>query len=109
MLELGTAARRDDARDHTPALDDAQRRQLLDPEPVDQIWTVLGGDAVKRERVVVVAALQHLSEEPLHPAAASRRRRKEEEETGSFLDGPTGLCLHPSCRADSHVLLQCSP
>ena len=54
-----------------PFADDDERRHRVDREPVDQVGTLLDVDLVDGERRVVAAALEHLSDEPLHASASS--------------------------------------
>src|SRR3954471_18836189 len=80
LFELLAASRSDDPHLHAPVVDDADRRQLVDTEMIDQLGMTFRAHAHELERLVVVAPLQHLREERLDTATRARRLTVEEEE-----------------------------
>src|SRR5690242_1094244 len=79
-LDLDATAWSLEARLDPLAVDDEERGRLRDAETLRQIQPRLPVDAIRRERRLVVAPLQHLSEEPFDAAAATAARRVEEEQ-----------------------------
>src|SRR5687767_4217096 len=75
------------------ALDDVQRRDALDIEPLCEVRMLLAVDAVELEGVVVLALLEHLREEAVDAAAATGLGRVEEHEPW----------LVPRCGRDAQI------
>ena len=63
--------------------DDEERRNLVDPEALDQVRMLVHIDRVEHERRVVLASLEHLGDEALDATAAAADPGVEEDEPGS--------------------------
>jgi hypothetical protein len=70
-LDLPTASRLREAGRDRPLFHHDERRQLVDPEVLDEVRTLLLLDAIEVERSVVPPALEHLREEPLGSATST--------------------------------------
>jgi hypothetical protein len=71
-LDVAAAAWAFQPRSYRPSLDDHEGGQVVDSEPLDQIWSLLLGDVQHLKRRVVPAPLKHLSEETLDTPAVTR-------------------------------------
>jgi hypothetical protein len=61
--------------------DDEERRHLVDPEALGEVWMLVHVHRVEDERSVIPAPLEYLGDEPFDAAAASAHLGVEEDES----------------------------
>jgi hypothetical protein len=77
-FDISAAARADQSGPNLFPLDDDQCGERFDLESLEQVGTLLAGNAIELERSVVAATLQNLRQKTLRASTRARLRRVEE-------------------------------